>query len=162
VVKYHGLAHRYLAARGFLMRPQLNSGTLGRPVVGFLRFVVTDLDPDSGRRQGVLQAAFSLRDRGELSADERATLSAIGVWLDAHLPKPARLSRKRNNSHRTPMAISWFKDSARQHVAKVREVAALLEARGIRVETIATDRPGYIVYEDDFQVAAEPFADTGA
>jgi hypothetical protein len=29
VVKYHGLAHRHLQALGFLMRPQLNGGTLG-------------------------------------------------------------------------------------------------------------------------------------
>ena len=29
VVKYHGLARRYLLGLGFLMRPQLNSGTLG-------------------------------------------------------------------------------------------------------------------------------------
>ncbi len=29
MVKYHGLARRYLTAPGFLMRPQLNSGTLG-------------------------------------------------------------------------------------------------------------------------------------
>ena len=30
-VKYHGLARRYLTAIGFLMRPLLNGGTLGRP-----------------------------------------------------------------------------------------------------------------------------------
>jgi hypothetical protein len=30
VVKYHGLGHRFLYARGFLVRPQLNSGTLDR------------------------------------------------------------------------------------------------------------------------------------
>jgi len=29
VVMYHGLARRFLSARGFLMLPQLNSGTLG-------------------------------------------------------------------------------------------------------------------------------------
>ena len=130
--------------------------------MGFLRFVVADLDRDSGRRQGVLQAAFALRDRGELSAEEVEVLSTIEVWLDANLPRPARFSRKRNNFHRTPMALSWFKDSARQHVAKVREVASILEARSISVETVTTDRPGYIVYEDDFQVVAEPFASTGA
>jgi len=28
VVKYHGLASRFLTARGFLMRPLLNGGTL--------------------------------------------------------------------------------------------------------------------------------------
>lgn len=130
--------------------------------VGFLRFVVSELDPDSGRRQGVLQAAFALRDRGELSPEELATLSAVERWLDAKLPKPARFSRKRNNSHRTPTALSWFKDNAREHIAKVRVVSALLEARGVVVSTIATDRPGYVVYEDELQVVAEPFADSGA
>jgi hypothetical protein len=29
---YHGLARRYRSARGFLMRPLLNGGTLGRQV----------------------------------------------------------------------------------------------------------------------------------
>jgi hypothetical protein len=29
LVKYHGLDRRYLMASGFLMRPLLNSGTLG-------------------------------------------------------------------------------------------------------------------------------------
>jgi hypothetical protein len=32
VVSYHGLARRHLVALGFLMRPLLNSGTLGGPV----------------------------------------------------------------------------------------------------------------------------------
>ena len=113
--------------------------------MGFLRFVVPELDRDSGRRKGVLQAAFDLRDRGELAAEEVEVLSAIGAWLDANLPGPTRFSRKRNSYHRTQMALSWLKDSARQHVAKLREVAALLEARGIEVVTITTDRPGYIV-----------------
>jgi len=147
---------------GSLWRLQPNTGTLGGPAVGFLRFVVDDLDPDSGRRQGVLQAAFALRDRGDLSPKEWAALSVVAHWLDANLPKPVRFSRKRNNSHRTPMGLSWFKDSAHEHIARLREVAALLEFHAIRVEAIATDRPGYIVYEDDFQIVAEPFSDTGA
>ena len=36
----------------------------------------------------------------------------------------------------------------------------LKERYGIEVEIITTTRPGYIVYEDRFQVAAYPFADT--
>jgi ornithine cyclodeaminase/alanine dehydrogenase-like protein (mu-crystallin family) len=35
VVKYHGLARRHLTTPGFLMRPQLNSGTLGGPRCGW-------------------------------------------------------------------------------------------------------------------------------
>jgi len=124
--------------------------------VNLVRFVV------AGRKVGVLQVAFRLRDRGDLSPAERATVSVIGHWLDDNLPKPAKFTRKRNDSHRRPRAISWFKDTAHEHIAKIRELAVLVEARGIAVETILTERPGYIVYEDEFQVAAEPFADTGA
>jgi hypothetical protein len=36
----------------------------------------------------------------------------------------------------------------------------ILESHGIVVDVIKTNRPGYVVYEDDFQVAAEPFSET--
>jgi hypothetical protein len=110
----------------------------------------------------VLQAAWDLDDRGELTKSESDDLRAIGLWLDRNLPKPDRFSRKRNHHHRTHMALSWFKDTASVHIAKVRAVTTILTARGIAVETITTERPGYIVYEDEFQVVAEPFSDTGA
>jgi hypothetical protein len=125
-----------------------------------LRFVVQTFDPDSGRRQGVFQAACELRERGELSNDEDQLLRSIGHWFDDNLSKPVRLSRKRNNSHRTPMALSWFKDTAQDHLRQIRLLSTVLEVHEIRVITLETDRPGYVVYEDDFQVVAEPFADT--
>ncbi|MDP3854060.1 hypothetical protein [Phenylobacterium sp.] len=37
---------------------------------------------------------------------------------------------------------------------------ALLEQHGIWGEVLRTARPGYVVYEDDHQVLAYPFADT--
>jgi len=44
VVKYHGLARRYLTGRGFLMRPLLNGGTLGgRSVMGTSDTIQTKL-----------------------------------------------------------------------------------------------------------------------
>lgn len=42
----------------------------------------------------------------------------------------------------------------------MRELAAVLHSYGIPVETITTTRPGYITYEDDYQIVAEPFSDT--
>jgi hypothetical protein len=39
-------------------------------------------------------------------------------------------------------------------------LAVLLEHHGIATKKIRTDRPGYVVYEDAFQVAAVPFNDT--
>lgn len=39
----------------------------------------------------------------------------------------------------------------------MRELTVLLEHKDIAVEEFRTDKPGYIVYEDDYQVAAIPF-----
>jgi hypothetical protein len=65
VVKYHGLARRQLRARGFLMRPQRNGGTLARPEQEqFLRVDV--LDPISPSRavffRGAAQSLVAIVD----------------------------------------------------------------------------------------------------
>jgi hypothetical protein len=39
----------------------------------------------------------------------------------------------------------------------MRELVALLEHKAIALEELRTERPGYVVYEDEFQVAAMPF-----
>ena len=47
-----------------------------------------------------------------------------------------------------------------EHIGRMREYQRILEAHGIVVEMLVTQRPGYIVYEGAYQVAAYPFADT--
>jgi hypothetical protein len=127
----------------------------------FIRFVVHRLDQDSGRRQGLFQAAKELRQSGELSPHDHARLEEIGDWFDLNLKKPSRLSLS-SRPHAKAQAISWFKDTAAEHVRNMRQIGSILETYGLVVVTIRTQRPGYVVYEDDFQVAAYPFNDTGA
>ena len=55
--------------------------------------------------------------------------------------------------------MCWFKASATAHIAKAREISFILEQNDVYVHEIKTRRPGYIVYEDEYQVVAEPFAD---
>jgi hypothetical protein len=57
-------------------------------------------------------------------------------------------------------AISWFKASARNHVRRLYELVECLESHGVTVRRVLTDRPGYVVYEDPYQVAAVPFRET--
>jgi len=125
----------------------------------FIRFVVSKVDDQSQRRQGLFQAAARLRDHGDISATERDRLEDIGAWFNKHLEKPSSLSISKR-PHGRAQAISWFKDTAIDHIAKMREVASILEAHDVGVEAITSQRPGYIVYEDQFQVAAYPFSDT--
>ena len=125
----------------------------------FVRFVVLEQDESSHRLMGVFQAAFSLRDRGLLDSTERHGFENLRQWFNDHLPAPERFCRSRGRqAHR--QGICWFKADAVEHLGKIRELVALLERHGITTRRLRAERPGYIVYEDDFQVAAVPFRDT--
>jgi hypothetical protein len=39
------------------------------------------------------------------------------------------------------------------------EMRCVVEQSGVFVHVMKTRQPGYIVYEDEYQVVAEPFAD---
>jgi hypothetical protein len=127
----------------------------------FLRFVTTELHRESHQELGVFQAAYRLRDKGSLSRSEEMLLREISGWFNANLEKPKRFTsakppyyRKRQNG------ISWFKDSAREHVSKMCEMVVLSEHHDVPADMIKTARPGYVVYEDEFQIVAVPFADS--
>jgi hypothetical protein len=129
-----------------------------RPSV-FIRFVVKRLDSDSGRRQGLFQAAIRLRESDDITGQDRKRLLALSNWFNQNLERPARLSLSAR-PHAKPQAISWFKDTSIQHISRMRQFQRILERYGIAVEMLLTRRPVYIVYEDEFQVAAYPFSDT--
>jgi hypothetical protein len=127
----------------------------------FLRFVTTELHRESHQELGLFQAAAKLRDSGSLSKAEEDLLQEVRDWFNANLEKPKRFTsakppyyRKRQNG------ISWFKDSARAHITKMREKVALLKHHDVPVRMVKTTRPGYVMYEDAFQVVAVPFADS--
>ena len=77
-------------------------------------------------------------------------------WFDAYLPKPDKLS---NAGNKKPAAISlsWFKDTAKVDIKKIFELKEILNKYEIFVETLNSKNPGYIIYEDEFQVSAIPF-----
>jgi hypothetical protein len=104
----------------------------------------------------VFQAGYRLRDAGRLDAPRR--FDTLLEWFNRHLPVPLRFRRPAGRqAHRH--AICWFRNEAVEHVGKVRELAALLEQHGVPTRKLRTRRPGYVVYEDRFQVAAVPFRD---
>jgi len=125
----------------------------------FVRFVIAGLDEESGRRQGLFQAVSGLEHNGDLLPHEQEHYDLIYEWFRHNLRKPRSLTRS-SKPHAKNVAISWFKDSAQEHIARMYELVAILSAHGVHAEVLRTERPGYIVYEDDFQVAAEPFNET--
>jgi|ERR1700689_1892020 hypothetical protein len=127
----------------------------------YLRFVVADIDEDSERALGVFHAVRYLRDAGKLYPYEEDQHDMVRWWFNENLEKPTRFTASKPPFYRKKnKAICWFKHTASEHLARVRELAAILDNHGVPVRTLKAKRVGYVVYEDEYQIVAEPFADT--
>ena len=116
----------------------------------YVRFVV-GTERDCPRvLTGVITEARILRDRGELEPHEAQWLEQIFEWYNDHLPCPP-FSQKPWSEN----AISWFKDDAGDFVKRIWDIVALLREHGVPIRILRTDKPGMILYEDEFQVVAE-------
>src|SRR5438067_234964 len=122
--------------------------------MSYVRFVVEERDPESTVRLGIFQAVAHALESKRLSQAEARHLRELERWFERNLPRPTRFTRTRNAPDHAWRGIAWFKDSAIEHIHRLREVVAILDHADVRVDIIWTDRPGYIVYEDDYQVVA--------
>jgi hypothetical protein len=126
----------------------------------YIRFITGEIHDESQWETGVFQAAYRLWRSGNLPEYEGARLREILDWFNMNLEKPNRFTTSKPPFYRKQnRAISWFKDTATEHIANLREIMTILDNHGIHTEMIQTDRPGYVVYEDEHQVVAEPFSD---
>ncbi len=125
----------------------------------YIRFVISEIHKNSHKRQGIFQAIYDLKDAGKLFAYEEHHINGILSWFATYLKNPSSFTKSKT-PHAIEKAISWYKDTATEHISKMWEIVAVLEVHGIKVDVIKTDRLGYIVYEDKYQIAAEPFKET--
>jgi hypothetical protein len=126
----------------------------------FVRFAVAEIHERSQRGVGIFQALYRLRDAGKLYPYEEEDVRVASEWFNTHLEKPTRFTAAKPPYYRKESkAISWFRDTAHEHISRIREMVAILESHGISVQMLKTDRVGYLVYEDEHQVVAEPFSD---
>jgi hypothetical protein len=116
----------------------------------FLRFAAHSVDERTSREIGLFTALYRLETAGSLSNYETSWFGEQERWFNEHLQKPSGLT--------TPAAVLWFKSTATEHITRMRALVELLEHKDVPVVVLETDKPGYIVYEDDHQIAAVPFA----
>ncbi|MGA2428078.1 MAG: hypothetical protein ABSH13_06210 [Candidatus Acidiferrum sp.] len=126
----------------------------------YLRFVVAEVHEDSAKELGVFHAILRLQEEGKLQQHEEELHDLTRQWFDENSERPTRFTASKPPFYRKPnKAISWFKDTARDHLSHMRDLVAILQNHGISVRMLKTDRVGYVVYEDEYQIVAEPFTD---
>jgi hypothetical protein len=125
----------------------------------YLRFVVAEIHHASGKQLGVFHAVRYLREDGELFPHEEDQHDLVKKWFSKNLDTPTRFTASKPPlGRKQSKAISWFKETAKEHIARIRILVAILENHGVSVQMLKTDRVGYVVYEDEYQIVAEPFA----
>ncbi len=123
----------------------------------FMRFVSSEVDEHSHVSAGLFCAAFRLFDEMVLSDHEYAAVADLMGWFRVNLRGP--FEYRLRSKWRAPRSICWFRCTAHEHLARARELATILEDRDIFIRTIKCYKTGYVLYEDDVQVLAQPFAD---
>jgi hypothetical protein len=130
--------------------------------VAYVRFIVSTKHRDSGVEEGLFVAAYALQRAEDTSPGDRESLKELLAWFSENLPIPTRFNRSSSKGYyrRNTKGIAWFRDSAVEHIAQMHALKSVVEANGYTVHVLQKDRVGYIVYRDEVQVIAEPFADT--
>jgi hypothetical protein len=116
----------------------------------YVRFVVGADGEDHRQLTGVLTEARLLRDAGRLSAEELQRLERAYDWFNAHVPVPPFSTSRWNQD-----AVSWFKASAGDAIARMWDVMAILRDHGVPTRMLRSSDPGKVRYDDDVQVVVE-------
>ena len=119
----------------------------------YVRFVIGRRDDeDSHVEQGIFQAAVLALEWQNITGSDANQLSELRAWFSENLEKPTSFGRDKLR-----LGICWFKTGATEHISRIWEMVNILERNGIYVKKIRTDKPGYVIYEDEWQLVAEPF-----
>jgi hypothetical protein len=118
----------------------------------YIRFVIGRKDEDSHVEQGIFQAAARALEWQDITGSDAEELNELRAWFSENLERPTSFGRDKLR-----LGICWFKTQSTEHISRIWEMVQILERHGIYVRKIRTDRPGYVIYEDEWQLVAEPF-----
>jgi hypothetical protein len=118
----------------------------------YVRFVIGRKDEDSQVEQGIFQAAARALEWQDITGSDADELNELRAWFSENLQRPTSFGRDKLR-----LGICWFKTGSAEHISRIWEMVHILERNGIYVKKIRTDKPGYVIYEDEWQLVAEPF-----
>lgn len=118
----------------------------------YVRFVIGRKDEASHVEQGIFQAAAQALEWQNITGSDADELNELRAWFSENLEKPTSFGRDKLR-----LGVCWFKTGSTEHISRIWEMVRILERNGIYVRKIRTNKPGYVIYEDEWQLVAEPF-----
>jgi len=116
----------------------------------YLRFVV-GLDNESAHRQDGLFTEVNRLKSDDLLMDYQYRLvEATFKYFNDNLPVPP-YKRKQISKE----AVAWFKNSTTEYIDRMWDFVAILKQNDIPVRILKTEKPGMIIYEDEYQIVAK-------
>lgn len=129
-------------------------GLTGAGTVGGYRRVQARYVGRIGVEVGIFVAVDHLRRAGRLSDNEIETYLDIDDWFQEHLPEPPFYADGNSIG-----AVTWFKLPLPQPMTeRIDRLVTILDAHGVEHDTVESDDPGEIVYDDCYQVGVVPRA----
>ncbi|QLQ18975.1 MAG: hypothetical protein HZT43_10250 [Exiguobacterium profundum] len=124
----------------------------------YIRFVTERRTAHGARREGFLQACYEAVEAEDTPENIVSELQTLIKWFETNLVTPPRFNRTNSKGayRRKGTALSWFTATAEDHIDQAFAATAILGELGHSITVLKTDRPGYVLYEDDFQVIAQP------
>lgn len=126
-------------------------------MMSYIRFVCPSRREGLSAPDGIFGAAYALRDAHRVSPATAERLETLLDWFHHNMSMPGfgtlpGSSRKAEAA----LGLSWFKNDASDALARAYDLTRLLQGQGYRIEILHSRRIGAILYEDDYQVVAEP------
>ncbi|MEV0729565.1 hypothetical protein [Polymorphospora sp. NPDC050346] len=122
----------------------------------FVRFQSPEADA-LGRYVGVFGLVNTLARQGRLTPDQERFRRANNDWYEAAYPDPSTVVPGVYDHDRNPGAAAWFKISATTLIERVAGYLDILAAHEVKcIQLAATDPPGRVIYEDEFQILIVP------
>lgn len=126
----------------------------------FIRFVLPVRNEDTARATGFFQVR-SLCRRWELSHPVDRRIIRAFDWFGTNLPVPPVVKQRKDG-------LCWFRrepteprsPDSHEALRRAFQLASYLRSVGMSVETVQTDDPGRVVYQDRWQVVAVPGSST--
>lgn len=127
---------------------------MSKPNRIYIRFVCFRLVEGQRQRLGIFQALDEARDCDFAPPWALRQIGETYGWFKENLAVPSHFEKTWGGRGRP--GLSWFKPIAIEHIKQMHQLKLAVEECGLHVEILTTRDPGSIIWQDKYQLVADP------